>query len=167
MTHIRRHSLVLLFVGLFIAALSVVGTPPASAAQTCYNGTCRGLAPQSTYAPDGVTRCDSGNAQITEFTSGSFRYQMRYSPQCQAVWARITTLAGAPSTACYGTWAQLHTYTPQRVYAYGTMTRASCGTGAVSWTTMSPFDGVLVQVCGEFSGGLSAPRPGQPCTGFH
>lgn len=168
MTTARSRSLVLLLTAIFIAALSVIGTPPASAAPACYNGTCRGIDPNT----PGLTNysgaaCSAGVYNKAEFTSAGFRVELRYSPNCMATWTRITTLSNAYPTACQGTYAQIHTYTPQRVYAYTAVTSASCGTGAASWTAMSPFDGVLVRACTSPLQGYSPPTSQSTCTGYY
>ena len=161
MSTARSRSLVLLLTAMFIAALSVIGTPPASAAGTCYNGTCRGLDPSTTYAPDGRL-CSTGAVTKTEFSTSNHRVEMRYSPHCQAVWTRITSRV---SNVCNTEFGQIVTYTPQRVYAYSTGVQASCSAGGSGYSNMSPFDGVLVRSCiGVWYN--AQPVSNTPCTNY-
>ena len=164
MSTARSRSLVLLLTAMFIAALSVIGTPSASAAPACYNGTCRNIDPNTATNYEGV-KCTQGAYTKTEFSTGSHRVEMRYSPTCMAVWTRITTLSAAAPTACNVSFGQIVTYTPQRVYAYSTGIQAGCAAGSSAYSNMSPFDGVLVRSCvGVWYN--AQPVSGTPCSNY-
>lgn len=146
-------------VGALVVMLSVVGFSPANAA-SCYNGTCRGLDPESS----GCNVPSAGVYTLDNFTDGRFYVELRYSPLCQAVWTRITATSGTPGHYCNLQFAQTVTYTWEGRFAYQTGTQANCSGTRRAWTAMSPFDGVLVKACVNHVWATATP---EICTAAH
>jgi hypothetical protein len=169
-----RRLLILLFAAIFVSALTFVGMRPALAASECYNGTCRGVDPNTAYKQGSgfSVKCTTGAYNLVTFNDpqvgpAEYQYELRYSPACQAVWTRVTTLPAAYPGSCYGTWGVTHTYTPQKVWAYATNVRASCNSYAQVWTAMSPYDGVWVRACSNHTGSTRAPSGGDWCSRYY
>jgi hypothetical protein len=104
--------------------------PPAPIAPTCVYDSCTGKDPK-TYG------CELDGRPIAEFTDGSFRFELRYSSQCNAGWARVTTLPGTEGWNCNTAFAQVRAYdaADNRVGVYGV--QAACPGQA--WTQMFSF----------------------------
>lgn len=66
------------------AVTMLVTSQPASAAAGCQGSNCTGKSP---YAQG----CGPSARTIDEFTYAGVRFEMRYSPVCQAAWTRVTT----------------------------------------------------------------------------
>ena len=101
----------------------------------CYDTGCKGRNPST-------SGCGGDARTLEEFTDGSFRVELRYSPACYAAWTRITTRSGTPGSFCNATFGQIRGYDiayDTRKGVYGT--QAACP--GQSFTAMWPFsDGV-------------------------
>ena len=107
----------------------VVFAAPAQAA-TCNSSTCTGKDPQAAgCSPDART--------LTEFTDGSFRVEMRYSPLCGAAWTRVSTPSGTPGWYCNTVFAQIRGYNSADTFQLNYGTQAACP--GQKWTAMISF----------------------------
>lgn len=111
--------------------------PTAAAAAKCYNITCKGKNPRT-------EGCESGTKTIEEFTRSYYRVELRYSANCFAAWARISTASGTPGDACNAAFGQIRGYdsADKRKGVYGV--QAICP--GSTYTRMWPF-GDYVRAC--------------------
>ncbi|MER7667183.1 DUF2690 domain-containing protein [Kitasatospora sp. NPDC096128] len=72
------------------ASGTLVATGTASAATSCYAGSCTGLDPANTICQN--------DARTIDYTAPDGDAELRYSPTCRAAWARATTAGRVPAT---------------------------------------------------------------------
>lgn len=152
-----RALLVVVLAPVFVLIAMFAFVPQAQAAG-CYGSSCEGKDPQD-------QGCSADAKNLTEITGPYGRYQMRYSPTCDAVWTRIVRDSG--SGPSLGAWLMISSFTCssgttscwKRSYQWPVPIRA----GATGWTDMMYFRGQWLRSCYNFT---SDPRPViSQCTG--
>ncbi|ADG76480.1 hypothetical protein Cfla_3609 [Cellulomonas flavigena DSM 20109] len=116
-----------LVLALAVGAIAAAPTAPAQAAG-CWLTSCNDRDPQamgcstsSTYSPH-------------EFTYMNSRFELRYSPNCNAMWSRVTNPSYTPPTSCNDTWISLQVLRNNRLI-HQLIVQTPCGPG-VGWTPM-------------------------------
>jgi hypothetical protein len=112
---------------LAVGAIAAVPGAPAQAA-SCYLTSCNDRDPQAMGCSNSATQI------IHEFTYYSGRFQLRYSPTCNAMWSRVSNPAGTPPTSCNDEWISLQVLRNNQVI-YQLIVQTPCGPG-VGWTPM-------------------------------
>ena len=82
-----RRRFVTVLTTLAVGAATVLAISPPAAAETavgCRAESCTGKSPYT-------QGCGATAHTIDEFTYGGVRFELRYSPACQAAWTRVTT----------------------------------------------------------------------------
>jgi hypothetical protein len=132
----------------------------AMAAAACNSSSCNGRDPHS-------TGCDVGAYDLDNFTSpidGYAYVQLRYSPSCNAAWARLTTGSSGMPSHSYLTLNVYHTASggsPAAEYLKKvTDSTNNWGSGVVSWSYMNSYTD-YVQAC------LKNIYEDGPCTARH
>lgn len=69
---------------------------------SCYNVSCKGLGPKA-------TNCSADATTIDEFTSGYFRFELRFSHTCWAAWTRVSS-STTDGWRCNNSFAQIRGY---------------------------------------------------------
>jgi hypothetical protein len=125
-----------------------------AAALSCTAGTCKGKDPEA-YG------CAADATTLDEFTDGSFRFEMRHSKKCYAVWTRVSSPKGTPGWYCNTTFAQIRGYTPDDKRKGVYSVQAHCP--GTTWTKMWPFTD-WVRTCVSW---VWFDNPPDECTSRH
>ena len=102
------------------ARVQAAATTPQTTFAACSGYTCDGKDP-AVYCNDGVTVASTG--------VGPAYLELRYSPTCRSVWARISNAGYDPASQLAG-WAQIHRNSDGRAY------RCSVYSGSTGCYTM-------------------------------
>ena len=131
----RRFALLMVLLSVMVVGL---GVENASAA-ACTAMSCNGKDPHT-------TKCDVGATTIDEFTSAvQWRYELRYSSTCNAVWTRLTTKSSGWCTSTI--FGQIRGYdlsSHALKISYGV--QAPCA-GQRAWTKMISFPNYWIRTC--------------------
>jgi hypothetical protein len=130
-----------LMAALTLVLVSVLSTPAHAQAKTgCTGMSCRGRDPQAM----GCSR--DARTLATAYAHRNFRVELRYSPTCNARWARTTYLDKYyEAPVSFGIYAQLGSGQVTRVMRFAPVVWSRMWTGPIracrAITTLSPFRG--------------------------
>ena len=107
-------------------------TPPIT--PLCWSHGCTGKDPK-------LSGCEPTSWTLDEFTDGSFRFEMRYSDGCNAVWTRVTTKAGTEGWNCNTAFGQIRAYDRDDnfLFSYGVQAKCPGAVPGIAWTEMVAF----------------------------